>query len=226
VRDEIAGQGVFVVDAERARGVLERRRLRSAEFFASAAERWDEVRRELFGSAVGLAPLLGLIRPEWTVADLGVGTGGMAETLAPFARRVIGVDRSEQMLAAARHRLKRHDNVELRLGELESLPIKVAEVDLAILALVLHYVVDPPDVLRQVRRVTKSGGRLLLVDMRRHAGDAWGVEEMGHVWPGFEPEQMDVWLRDAGFSEVRIVELPPDPSARGPLLFLASATRP
>ena len=61
VRDEIGGGGVYAVDAERARGVLEQRRLRSAEFFATAAERWDEVREQLFGSAAGLAPLLGLI---------------------------------------------------------------------------------------------------------------------------------------------------------------------
>ena len=226
VREEIASEGVYGVDAERARGVLEQRRLRSAEFFASAAERWDQVREQLFGSAAGLAPLLGLVRPEWTVADLGVGTGALADTLAPFCKRVIGVDRSEEMLAAARHRLKRHQNVDLRRGELESLPIRVAEVDLAILGLVLHYVVDPPEVLRQVRRVTKSGGRLVLVDLRRHEGGAWDPEEMGHVWPGFDAERIEGWLRDTGFTETRVVPLPPDPTAEGPLLLLASATRP
>ena len=224
VRDEIGAEGVYAMDAERARAVLEQRRLRSAEFFASAAERWDEVREQLFGAAAGLAPLLGLIRSEWTVADLGVGTGALAETLAPFARRVIGVDRSEQMLTAAAHRLEKHPNVELRRGELESIPMRDAEGDLAVLGLVLHYVVDPPLVLREVRRITKPGGRLLLVDMRRHEGGPWDWEEMGHIWPGFDAERMADWLSDAGFSEVRVVPLPPDPKAKGPLLFLASAT--
>jgi ArsR family transcriptional regulator len=139
---------------------------------------------------------------------------------------VIGVDRSDEMLAAARHRLKRHANVELRRGDLESLPIRVAVVDLAILGLVLHYVVDPPEVLRQARRVIKSGGRLVLVDMRRHEGGAWDPEAMGHVWPGFDGERVEAWLRDAGFTEIRVVPLPPDPKAEGPLLLLASASRP
>ena len=225
VRDEIGGEGAYAADAERARAVLEQRRLRSAEFFASAAERWDEVREQLFGAGAGLAPLLGLIRSEWTVVDLGVGTGALAETLAPFARRVIGVDRSEQMLAAAAHRLEKHPNVELRRGELESIPVRDAEADLAVLGLVLHYVVDPPVVLREVRRITKPGGRLLLVDMRRHEGGPWDPEEMGHIWAGFDAERMADWLTEAGFSEVRVVPLPPDPRAAGPLLFLASATK-
>jgi len=226
VRSEIGGEGVYAVDAERARGVLEQRRLRSAEFFASAAERWDEVRAKLYGPAIALAPLLGLLESDWVVADLGTGTGALAETLAPFAGRVIGVDRSEQMLAAAAHRLDGHINVELRRGELEALPIADREVDLSVLALVLHFVVEPPAVLREVRRTTKKGGRLLILDMRLHEGGPWSDEEMGHVWPGFEAERVERWLHDAGFQDVRVVHLPPDPRSSGPLLFLASATNP
>jgi len=225
VRDEIGVGGIYATDAERAREVLKHRRLRSAEFFATAAERWDQVREELFGSAAGLTPLLGLLPGDWVVADLGVGTGSLSESLAPFVSRVIGVDRSAQMLEAAQHRLLMMDNVELREGELEALPIADGEVDVAVLALVLHYVVAPPSVLSEVRRVLKPGGRLLLVDMRLHdRGGAYG-QEMGHVWPGFEPERVEGWLRDAGFDAVRVVPLPPDPDASGPLLFLASATK-
>jgi ArsR family transcriptional regulator len=225
VRHEIGEGGIYAADAERSTQVLEHRRLRSAEFFASAAERWDETRSELFGSAAGLTPLLGLLHHDWVVADLGVGTGSLTEALAPFAGRVIGVDRSAEMLEAAAYRLRDVGNVELREGELETLPIDDGEVDLAVLALVLHYVVDPPSVLSEVRRVLKPGGRLLLVDMRQHdRGGAYG-QEMGHVWPGFEFERVETWLRDGGFDAPRVVPLPPDPEATGPLLFLASATR-
>jgi len=225
VRKEIGEGGIYAADTERARVVLKHRRLRSAEFFATAAERWDEVRAELFGSAAGLTPLLGLLDGDWVVADLGVGTGSLAEALAPFASSVIGVDRSQQMLQAARHRLRERNNVELREGDLEALPIAEGEVDVAIMALVLHYVLDPPAVLREVRRVLKPGGRLLLVDMRLHdRGGSYG-QEMGHVWPGFESERVEGWLQDADFEGVRVVPLPPDPAATGPLLFLSSATK-
>ena len=226
VRDEIGEGGIYAADAERGSEILKHRRLRSEEFFATAAERWDEVREQLFGSAAGLTPLLGLVQRDWVVADLGVGTGSLTEALAPFAGRVIGVDRSAQMLSAARHRLRESDNVEFRQGDLELLPIADNEVDVAVLALVLHYVVDPVAVLSEVRRILKPGGRLLLVDMRLHdRGGAYG-QEMGHVWPGFEPERVESWLRDTAFDRIRVLPLPPDPAASGPLLFLASATKP
>ncbi|MEQ1856187.1 MAG: metalloregulator ArsR/SmtB family transcription factor [Longimicrobiales bacterium] len=226
VREQIGEDGIYAVDAERARSVLERRRLRSAEFFASAAERWDEVREQLFGPTANLVPLLGLVQADWTVADLGVGTGALAETLAPFAARVVGVDRSEQMLAAASLRLASHANVSLQKGELERLPLGDRELDLAVMALVLHYVVDPPTVLAEVRRTLKSRGRLVLVDMRVHDRGPSYAEEMGHVWPGFEADRVRGWLQDAGFDAVRVVPLPPARDAVGPLLFLASAVNP
>jgi ArsR family transcriptional regulator len=226
VREQIGAGGVYAADADRARSVLERRRLRSAEFFAQAAERWDEVREQLFGAGANLVPLLGLVQADWTVADLGVGTGALAETLAPFAGRVIGVDRSDQMLRAASLRLAQHRNVELRKGELERLPLQDGELDLAVLALVLHYVVDPAAVLAEVRRALKPGGRLVLLDMRAHDRGPKYTEEMGHVWPGFESDRASEWIRDAGFRNARVVPLPPMKDATGPLLFLASAVNP
>jgi ArsR family transcriptional regulator len=225
VREQIEPGSVYAADAERARAVLERRRLRSAEFFARAAERWDEVREQLFGREAGLMPLLGLIPSDAHVADLGAGTGSLTETLAFVAARVIGVDRSEQMLAAASLRLAGVPNVELRRGELERLPLADGEVDLAVLALVLHYVVDPPTVLAEVRRALRPGGRVLLLDMRPHDRGPLYAEEMGHVWPGFDEGRVRGWLDDAEFAEARTVALPPGRDASGPLLFLASAVR-
>ena len=226
VRDAIDGEGPFPEDAERARAVLARRRARSEAFFASAAGRWDEVRMELFGEGAEWAALYGLLDPAWTVGDLGAGTGRLAEMLSPFVARVVGVDRSADMLAAARRRARDLPNVELRRGDLGELPIEDGELDLAVLSLVLHYVVDPPLALAEARRVLRPGGRLLIVDMRTHDRGAAYAEEMGHVWPGFAAEQMERWLTHAGFVRVDVRPLPPDPRARGPLLFLATAARP
>jgi ArsR family transcriptional regulator len=228
VREQIGHGGVYAADAERARAVLERRRLRSAEFFARAAERWDEVREHLFGHDANLLAMLGLIPSDWVVADLGVGTGSLAETLAPFAARVIGIDRSEEMLAAASLRLSGVANVELRQGELERLPMADGEIDLAVLGLVLHYVVDPAQVLAEVRRVLRPGGQVVVLDMRQHDRGPKYAEEMGHVWPGFDPERVRGWLGHAGFARSRAVTLPPARDASGtfrPMLFLASAVR-
>lgn len=223
VRARLGENGPYGADGERAEAVIRDRRLRSAEFFAKAAERWDDLREELFGRDVRFAPMLGLLDPEWVVGDLGVGTGALARLLAPFVHRVIGVDRSDEMLAAARHRLEDLENVELRTGALESLPIEDAELDVAIVSLVLHYVVDPPRVLREIHRSLRPGGRVVLLEMRLHERGVGYAEEMGHVWPGFEPDLIAGWLDEAGFEGVRTNRLAPDPSASGPMLFLTSA---
>jgi SAM-dependent methyltransferase len=225
VHGELQAGETYAADEERANVVLSQRRLRSSAFFAQSAEAWDALRAELFGSATGLAPLLGLLDSGWDVGDLGVGTGALAARIAPFVERVIGVDRSSEMLEAAGARLEHLPNVELRRGELESLPLADESLDLAILALVLHHVVSPLQALREARRVLRPGGRLLLLDMRPHDRGREYADEMGHVWAGFAEERMAEWLEDANYRGHRIVPLPPDPEASGPLLFLATADR-
>lgn len=225
VREDLARHAVYAADAERARGVLAERHRRAVAFFAGAADRWDDIRMQLFGARADLLPLFALLDERWTVGDLGTGTGALAALLAPFVRKVVGVDRSEAMLAAARRRLEGAANVELRSGDLRSLPIRDAELDVAVLSLVLHYVVDPPEVLAEAHRALEPGGRLLVVEMRAHERGAEYAEEMGHVWPGFDPTQMARWLAEAGFASVQIRPLPADPAARGPLVFTASGVR-
>jgi len=223
VRDEVTGTAPFNTDADRAGAVLDERGRQSAAFFAEVAERWDEVRADLFGSSAAAAPLLGLLRAEWTVGDLGTGTGALAETIAPFVQKVIGVDRSGEMLEAAKVRTESLDSVDLRLGELEGLPIEDAELDVAILALVLHYVVDPVAVLHEVARALKPGGSVIILDMREHQRGVGYLEDMGHVWPGFATADLRSWLERSGFSGINVTSLRPDLSASGPPLFLASA---
>ena len=225
VRSELQGPA-YAADAERARSVLAERRRRSAEFFAASADSWDELRRELFGARAEFLPLLGFLDPSWTVGDLGTGTGGLVATLAPFVRQVIGVDRSPPMLEAARARLKGLENVDLLPGDLEALPLDDQALDVAVLSLVLHYVVEPALALAEAFRVLRPGGRLLLVDMRAHDRGPAYAREMGHVWPGFAPEQVTDWLGAAGFEDSYVRPLPADPAAQGPLLFLASARKP
>ena len=226
VRDGLGADGAYAADTERARQVLAERRRRSAEFFAASAERWDPLRRDLFGHRADLLPFFGLLDPTWTVGDLGTGTGGLAATLAPFVRRVIGVDRSDAMIEAAARRLDGMANVELRSGDLEELPVADGELDVAVLSLVLHYVVSPADVLLDTRRALAPGGRLVVVEMRAHDRGAEFAEQMGHVWPGFDPRDMERWVTEAGFDHVHARLLPPDPEALGPLLFLATGIRP
>ena len=224
LRERIGASAGADQDARRLKGVLARRQSVSQHFFDSAAGQWDTLRAELFGPASHLQSLPGLIDERWTMGDLGCGTGQVAAALAPFAARVIAVDRSGEMLQAARRRLKDAPNVEVRRGDLEALPIGDAELDAATPLLVLHHLPQPAAALSEAARALRPGGRVLIADMLPHDREEYR-REMGHVWLGFSAEQVERLLSAAGFERVRIVPLPANAEARGPALFVGTATR-
>ena len=224
IRPEIEGAPTASEDRRRLRRVLAARRTTSQEFFAGAAGQWADLRRELFGHRFDLHALLVLADRDWVVGDLGAGTGQIAESLAPFVGRVIAIDSSAAMLAAAAERLAGIANVELRRGHLADLPIADGELDVAILGLVLHHTPEPQDVLAEAARTLRPGGRLLVVEMHPHEHEDYR-QRMGHLWLGFDSAQIIAWCASAGLEAPRVQSLPPAPEAKGPSLFVASALK-
>ena len=226
LRDGLSQEALVEQDDSRLQRVLFERQSKGQQFFASSAGRWDRLRSELFGQEFELRLLPALLPEGSIVCDLGCGTGRISELLAPFAQRVIAVDASEAMIAAARARLEHQsqsiDNIELHHAQLERLPLEAASADLALMVLVLHYVSDPQVVLQETARILKPGGKLVVLDMLPHSREEYRAQ-MGHLWPGFERKQLGMWLKAAGLEFTSYLTLPPDPSARGPALFLGSA---
>jgi ubiquinone/menaquinone biosynthesis C-methylase UbiE len=224
VREQVGSSTAAAQDQRRLQAALAERRTKSQEFFSSSAGQWDRVRDDLFGDRFHLAALAALAEGTWTIGDLGCGTGQVSAALAPFVAHVIAVDASAAMLQAARKRLGGVDNIELRRGELEALPIDDARLDAATLMLVLHHVPEPERALGEIARVLKPGGRAIVVDMLPHDRESYR-QQMGHVWLGFGDDHVRRLFQQAGFEDVRIVSLPPDAKAKGPGLFVATGRR-
>lgn len=223
IRDQLSGPE-YQDDARRIAAVLAERRLDSQAFFGRVAGEWDELRNRLFGTGFTARSLLALLSPEWTVADLGCGTGNVTELLAPHVERVVAVDQVEPMLDAARLRLNRATNVQFLSGSLEKLPLKDGAVDAVACVLVLHHIPDPVRAVKEMKRVLRAdrgGGVVLIVDMVEHDREDYR-HTMGHSHLGFSGEAMTEVLREAGFRSVRVVEMEPDPEGRGPALFAAT----
>jgi ubiquinone/menaquinone biosynthesis C-methylase UbiE len=78
----------------------------------------------------------------------------------------------------------------------QSLPLPDGSVDAAFANMYLHHCPDPQAAIREMVRILKPGGRLVITDMDTHPY-AWLKEEMADEWMGFERPQVRGWLKDA-----------------------------
>ncbi len=157
----------------------------------------------------------GLRRGE-TVLDLGSGAGIDAFLAAGEVGpegRVLGVDMTPAMLEKARANAQRTGiaNVEFRLGEIEHLPVADASVDAVISNCVINLSPDKPQVFREVFRVLRPGGRLVVSDLvlLRPLPPAIKGSVEAYVGCIAGASLRDDYLRlvrDAGFADVAVVQ--------------------
>jgi SAM-dependent methyltransferase len=151
------------------------------------------------------ARALGHLLPPWDVADLGCGEGYLTVEAARWARQVTAVDRSPDVLerAKALARRRRVANVEWKCGELEAVPLDDAAVDLTLLSQALHHAAEPAKALAEATRVTRPGGRVLVLDLKRHR-ETWVQDRLGDRWLGFDDEELAGLMTDAGLAHVKV----------------------
>lgn len=101
-------------------------------------------------------------RPAGAALDAACGTGRHGAHLARRGHRVVGVDLSPEMLAAAR---ARSPGIDFREGTLTALPLEAASVDLVVCALALAHLPDLGSGIAELGRVVRAGGRVIISDL-------------------------------------------------------------
>jgi SAM-dependent methyltransferase len=139
---------------------------------------------------------LGLMRLG-EVLDAGSGDGAISALLAPRARHLTCLDRSDKVLAAARARLGHLENVAFAPGDVHALPFPDAHFDQVLLFNVLVYADHPARAVAELARVLRPGGDLVLTTLapHRHQEITAGY---GHIHTGFAPRKVAAWLAAAG----------------------------
>jgi len=172
----------------------------------------------------GLAETLLMLMPRQVIADLGAGEGTFSQLLARNAEKVIAIDNSEKMVEFGANLAKEHgfENLEYRLGDLQSPPIDPTSVDLAFFSQALHHAEKPADAISAAFEIIKSGGRIVILDLLKH--DFEDARELyADVWLGFAEVEIYQFLEGAGFEkiEIALVDREEDPPHFQTLMAIA-----
>ncbi|MBI1361545.1 MAG: arsenite methyltransferase [Alphaproteobacteria bacterium] len=155
------------------------------------------------------------LKPGETVLDLGSGAGFdtflAARAVGPTGR-VVGVDMTSEMVSKARKNKANggYENVEFRLGEIESLPVADATVDVIISNCVINLSPDKGRVFHEAFRVLKPGGRLAISDIVALASIPEELRKDWELYTGCVAgaslmDDLKTLLKQAGFTNIRIV---------------------
>jgi ubiquinone/menaquinone biosynthesis C-methylase UbiE len=172
----------------------------SKGYFDQVAPQWDAMRKSFYSEQVReKAYAAAGVQPGTTAADVGAGTGFIAEGLSARGVHVIAIDQSEAMRAEMRKRFG--ERVDCRLGGADALPVEEGTVDYAFANMYLHHVDNPPRAIAEMVRIVKPGGKLVITDMDEHHFDFLRVEQYDR-WMGFKREDIARWFRAAGLKKV------------------------
>lgn len=173
--------------------------LRAREDRQALNERLLEPGQSWFLWAGALASLL----PPLDVADFGCGTGTLSVAIARWARQVWAIDQNPEALAQAKERSAREGrtNIHFLCEDLHRLSLPAGERDLIVISQSLHHVESPAAVLTEAARLLKPGGKLVVLELMPHE-ERWVLERLGHKHLGFDPEQLEAALAEAGFQSI------------------------
>jgi ArsR family transcriptional regulator len=187
-------------DLKNAEKVITDRKRKSKQFFNKIAHKWDDLKQQIIGDFDLNSAILKHVERCAYAVDMGCGTGQLLHRLKEVAAVAVGVDSSPQMLEQAR-KLFSSDNgaVELRLGELEHLPVGDKQADCVIISMALHHIPSPEKAIAEAARILKPKGRLIIADFEKHQDEEM-ERKYGDRWLGFSIKEIKTYLGDNGFT--------------------------
>lgn len=174
----------------------------SKKYFEKVANHWDSMRESFFSEDVREKAFdTANLQPGKLAADIGAGTGFITEGLVDRGLSVIAVDQSKAMLEVLKDKFPSTPQIDRRLGEAEKLPIEDEEVDYVFANMYLHHVESPSKAIKEMARILKKDGKLVISDMDKHEFE-FLLKEHHDRWMGFEREDIMKWFTEAGLKNI------------------------
>ena len=128
--------------------------------FDSYARTWhDRLTNHVYAMRYRAVERMVGTRPFDSVLDVGCGTGDFAQLFDPARTRYLGIDISEQMIAESRRLFPAH---QFKVADGDAIEAADESVDLVLSIGVLEYLPDPVNHLKELARVTKPGGSIVI----------------------------------------------------------------
>lgn len=202
--NSVSGSPELIEDNENLERVIQKRRKIAEEYFNLIAGRlgkdycpgrsWE-----------GIGHMLLHLVPKVIVADLGAGEGMISQLIARQAEQVYCIDSSPRMVEVGKELAEKNqlENLQYLLGDIEAVPLEDASVDIALLSQALHHANRPEKAIKEAYRITKLGGRVVILDLKEHTFEK-ARELYADNWLGFSEQKLHSWLKGAGFENVAV----------------------
>ncbi len=178
----------------------------------AGAETNETVQRADLGLGCGLPTRDAGIREGETILDLGSGAGVdvfRAADLVGKSGKVIGVDMTPEMNERAKENAAEggYENVDFRLGDIESLPVDSDSIDLVVSNCVVNLAPDKRKVFKEIFRVLKPGGRFSISDIVTFGEIPESIRQDANLWAGcvagaLDREEYLGIVKETGFQDI------------------------
>ena len=152
------------------------------------------------------------LKPTDSVLEIGFGHGRAVERAAKLlpSGRIVGIDFSETMVQMATRRCRRfvaEGRVKLDLGDSAHLPYPSASFDKVFSVHTIYFWPNPKDQLKEIERVLRSGGRLVL-GVRKKSPEAGTGNFPESIYTFYDTQQITEFLVSSGFTNVESMDAP------------------
>lgn len=176
--------------------------------FDKTAREWEQKQRRIDLAAAIFNSFKKLISKDKykCVADLGAGTGLLAEQFVPFSDKIFAFDNSRGMLEVLSEKAKEKGikNIKNIFFDADNDVLGKENFDLIISSMTFHHIKEPETFFKNCYNALKKGGEICIADLVQEDGNFHDDNEGVHHF-GFDIEDFEDMMNNAGFKKIKTI---------------------